>query len=88
MGTEAVPGTEVCAGGNERNPEHFGKYLPGDGTAVHNPAIQIPVPDRMHLPGTEAAGWRVLLPLLVKVYAKTELLPEERGSDTPGACGR
>ena len=43
---------------------------------------------RMHLPGTEAAGWRILLPLLAKAHAEAELLPEERGSGTLGACGR
>ena len=88
MGAETVPGTEVCAGGSERNPEHSGNHLSGTGSAVCYPALQLPVPDRMHLPGTEAAGWRVLLPLLVKAHAKAELLPEERESGTPGASGR
>ena len=42
----------------------------------------------MHLPGTEAAGWRVLLSLLAKAHAKAELLPEERGFDTLGTRER
>ena len=42
----------------------------------------------MHLPGTKAAGRSILLPLLVKAHAEAELLPEERGTGTPGACGR
>ena len=88
MGAEAVPGTEVCAGGNKRQPEHSGKHLPGIGSADHYPSLQLPVPDRMHLPGTKAAGRSILLPLLVKVHAEAELLPEERGTGTPGACGR
>ena len=37
--------------------------------AVHYPALQLPVPDRMHFPGTEAADWGILLPVLVKAYA-------------------
>jgi len=45
------------------------------------------VQNRMHLQGNEATGWCILLPLLVKIYAKTKLLPEERGTDTLGACG-
>ncbi len=67
MGTETVPGTAVCTGGNGRHPEHLGKHQPCTGAAVGYPVLQLPVPDRMHLPGTEAAGWRILLPLLACV---------------------
>ena len=42
----------------------------------------------MHIPGAEAAGWGILLPLLVKTYAKAELLPEGRGAHAIGAGGR
>lgn len=42
----------------------------------------------MYFQGAEAADWRILLPLLVKAHAKTELLPEERGADTFGASER
>lgn len=74
MGPEAVSGLEVCAGGNERNPEHSGKYLSEIGSAVCYLALQLPIPDRRHLPGTEATDRRVLLSLLVKAHAKVELL--------------
>lgn len=77
MGAETLPGTAVCAGGNEWSPEYSGKYQPCAGSIVHHPAVQLSVPDRMHFPGTKAAGRRILLPLLVKTYAKAELLPEE-----------
>ena len=88
MGTEAVPGTAVCTGGNEWYPEHPGKYQPDPGPAVCHPALQLPVPDRMHVQGAEAAGWRILLPLLVKAYVKIKLLAKERGDRTAGAGGR
>lgn len=44
--------------------------------------------DRMHLPEAEAAGWGILLPLLVKAYAKAVLLPKERGAHAIGTGGR
>ena len=78
MGTETVSGTAVCIGRNEWHTEYPGKYQPGFGSVVYYPALQLPVPDRMHFPGTETANWGVLLPLLVKAHAKTELLSEER----------
>ena len=43
MGTEAVPGTAVCAGGNERDPKHPGKYQPGIGSTVRYTALQLPI---------------------------------------------
>ena len=88
MGPEAVPGAAVCAGGDGRRPEHPGKYQPGPGSAGHYPALQLPVPDRMYVPGVKAAGRGILLPLLVKAHAEAELLPEERGAVTHGACGK
>ena len=83
MGAEALSGAAVCAGGNGWHPEHPGKHQPGTGSTVGHPALQLPVPDRMHLPGTETAGWRILLSFLVKAYAKIKLLPEKRGTVTP-----
>lgn len=38
---------------------------------------QFPTPDCMHFQGTESTDWRILLPLLVKIHAKTKLLPEK-----------
>jgi hypothetical protein len=48
---------------------------------------QLPFPNlmRMHFPGDEATDRGILLPLLVKAYAKTELLPEE-GSHVSCIC--
>ena len=42
----------------------------------------------MHFPGAEAADRRILLPLLVKTYAKAGLLPEEGGARAIGKGGR
>ena len=52
MGAEALSGAAFCTGGNGWHSEHPGKYQPGTGTTVGHPALQLPVPDRMHLPGT------------------------------------
>ena len=87
MGTEAVSGAALCPGGNEWSPEHPGKHQLGTGTAVHYPALQLPVPYRMHFPGAEAADGGILLPVLVKAYAETEPLPEKRGAHGNGVCG-
>ena len=88
MGPEAVPRTAVCAGGDGRCPEYSGKHQPGTGSAVHHPAFQLPVPNRMYVLGVKAAGRGILLSLLVKVHAEAELLPEKRGAVTHGACGK
>ena len=87
-GAEALSGAAFCAGGDGRHPEHPGKHQPGIGALGHHPALQLPVPDRMLFPGAEAADRGILLPLLVKAYAKAELLPEEGRADTPVACGK
>jgi len=39
MGSKAVPGNVVCAGGNEWHPEHSGKHQPGTGVVVGHPAL-------------------------------------------------
>ena len=46
-GAEALSGTEVCTGGDERYPEHSGKHQPGIGSAVCHPALQLSVPNLM-----------------------------------------
>lgn len=88
MGAKAVSGTAVYTGGNERRPKHPCKYQPGAGTAFHHPFVQLPFPDRMYVSGAETADWSILLSFPVKTYAKTELLPENRGAWTSGAGER
>ncbi len=88
MGTETVPGTKVCPGGNEWGSKYPCKHQPDTGSFVHYPALQLSFSDRMHFPGTETADWCILLSFLVKAHAKTELLQEERGTVAPGMCGR
>ncbi len=44
-GAEAVSGTALRPGGNEWRPGHPCKHQPGAGSAVHHPALQLPVPD-------------------------------------------
>ena len=61
-------------------PEHPGQHQPGTGAVVHHQALQLQVPDRMYFPGAETADRGILLPILVKAYAKTEPLPEKRGT--------
>lgn len=84
MGTKALPGTAVCAGGNERDPEHPDMHQPHHVPSGGYPPLQLPVPYRMYLPGTEAAGRCILLSFLVKAYAETELLLEKECPLTPG----
>lgn len=43
---------------------------------------------RMYFSGTETADWSILLPFLVKTYAKARLLPEGRGAKAIGTDGR
>ena len=71
VGAEAVSGTALCPGRNERNPEYSCEYQPGTGTrtAFHHPPVQLPFSDRMHLPGAETADRGILLSFLVKAYA-------------------
>lgn len=88
MGTEAVPGTAVCAGGNGWKPKHPGKYQPGIESAIHHSALQLSLPDRIYVQGAKTADWGILLPFLVKIYAENKLLPEKRESCTHGTCNR
>ena len=46
------------------------------------------VPDQMYFLGTGATNRDILLPVLVKVYAKTEPLPEKKGVHDTWVCGR
>lgn len=87
-GAEIVPGAAFCFGRNERGPEHPGKHQPGSGATFHHPPVRLSFPDRMYVSGTEAANWSILLSFLVKAYAKTELLPENRRARPSGASGR
>ena len=42
----------------------------------------------MHLPKTKTADRCILLLVLIKAHAETELLPKERESYASGICGR
>lgn len=88
MGTEAVPGTAVCAGGNGWKPKHSGKYQPGIESAVHHSALQLSLPDQIYVQGVKIADGGIRLPFLVKIYAKNKLLPEKRGTCIHGTCTR
>lgn len=76
MGAEALSRTAFCVGKNERHREHPGEYVSRTGATFHHPPLQLPFPDRMHIPKAETADWSILLPLLVKAYAKAEPLPD------------
>ncbi len=77
LGAEAVPGAAVRAGRDQWFPDNTGKYQSYTGAVIHHSAVQLPVPDRMYVPGAETADGRVLLPLLDKIHAETEPLSEE-----------
>lgn len=77
MGTETVSGIAFCAGWDGRCPKHPGYHLPGSWPTGCHPALQLQVPDQMYFLGTGATNRDILLPVLVKVYAKTEPLPEK-----------
>ena len=87
MGAKTVPGAAVCTGGNGRSPKHTGKHESGTGSAGSDQTLQLSVPDRIYVQRAETANGSILLPFLVKIYAKTELLQEERGTNTPGTSG-
>lgn len=49
MGTEVVPGTFVCTGGNGWKTKHSGKYQLGTKSAVYHSALRLSLPDRMYV---------------------------------------
>lgn len=81
MGTKTLLETPVCSGGNEGGAEHSGEHQFCTGCSVCDLSLQLLAPDWMHSSWTEAAGWRILSPFLVKVYAEAELLPKEKWAD-------
>ncbi len=88
MGSEVVPGTAVCVGGNGWKAKHPGKYQPAPPSAVHHSALQLSLPDRIYVQGTKTADWSILLPFLVEIHAENKLLPEKRETCTHGTCTR
>lgn len=53
MGSEIVFGAAFCTDRNKRHPKHSGNRLPDTGTTVFYPALQLSIPDRMRLLGSE-----------------------------------
>lgn len=87
VGTETVPGTAFCTAGNERRSKHSGKHQPCTESTVNYTALHLPGPGRMCFPRAETADGCILLSLLLKVYAKTKLLPQEGRNAATRTCG-
>lgn len=88
METKTVLRTNVRNGGNEWETEYPCKHQSGFGAFVHYSALQLPFSDQIHFSETETADRCILMSFLVKTYAKTELLAEERGAFSLRMCGR
>ncbi len=82
---ETVSRTPFCSGRVQWKEKHTGQHQPHAFPAGCDTSVQLPFSYRIYVSGAETANWGILLPLLFKIYAKAEPLPEEKRSIPTGA---